>query len=394
MGQEVCADNITLGVGHLNNHVPVNAITFVQSHNGAVSKEDGWLYYQQTINLTKQMERFGVRATKFPVHLYKPSSKTSPKTLRVCHEPDGGNNCKLSLLQRGGRVPDAVEKHIKRIADFLKSNRSEIFILKLEFWWPSGYGLKEKKPYLDQFVQMLKDIGAYGMAYKLNEGEGGTQWPTLGEMRAQNKRLIIMVDDKELVDNTKVLNHFAHHINQTHWDTNSYDVCKLVQPLNKASDHEELKTFTKSYQGNKESEEFKNNRKNMERDINNRLRNTMLEVNINSNEMSYSLPKPVQKVTKIFNTILKKVPVKKIQELSKYVKVDDYKSVNSFENIDKRIINCFDRNKGVHNVDDGLLLSSDFVDMGDNGGLQKFAYDRNNFLNKIYMKQAPASSGS
>jgi|GEM_PF-4400419 len=328
--------------GNLSDNFRLTQLTIVGAHNAAMSKSNGWLYAQQSKSLDGLFDA-GARFFKVPIQWYDPSrgiigsakktfSKITSKikgddfvrelpVISICHESPGDNNCKLSIVQRGGKTPEAAMKFLKNLAEIAARNPREVIILKLESYLmqrsdKNGTSNYTNEQVINQLSQLLVDSGVANRAFKLVKGS----FVTLGQIRNSNKNIILFVDDQALAGGIGYLNLFSSFVGQTHWETERMKDCQFYK---------------------------------------HKVEGGLTEVGINpeASIKSNSVPGEIM-------SLANKVGVK-----TGIVSATDYKNLNSSENVQKRIDTCESKNQVYANI-----LSSDNVDEGD---LRKIADQRN-----------------
>ncbi len=334
---EIYASNATLP-----DSFPLEKLTLVGAHNAAQSSKEGWVYAQQSETL-ENLFKAGARFFKVPIHWYDPnqglvgkikttlkkigsifkitSSEKKPPFIALCHEYPGYNNCRLSIVQRGGKEPQPALQFFQRLAALATQNPKEIMILKLEEYLfhnseqngTKGYS-KEKN--MGELNSLLEKSGLARVAFKLK----GTKLPTLGEMRKEGKNVIIFIGDRNFESGSPYLSLFGNFVNQTHWETDKLPNCDMAS---------------------------------------HKSGNPLTEVGMNP-EASI----PHHNIEGRLLSAANKLGIKTGPATS-----TNYKDLHSQENIQKRLDTC----EGRHGFQ-GNILSSDHIQHGD---LHKFATERN-----------------
>ncbi|MCX6309322.1 MAG: phosphatidylinositol-specific phospholipase C domain-containing protein [Bacteroidia bacterium] len=164
---------LTTGQAQCNCHLELcakryNEIAYLTTHNAFNSKQDHFMYPNQTFSITRQLTD-GVRALMIDVY-----DKDGIPT--VYH----GN----SLL---GSAP--LSSNLNELSDFLKHNTKEVVTIIFECYVGSA-----------MIEQALQEAGLLSMVYTKSTN---TQWPTLQELISTNKRLLIFSDKRDASPNQK-----------------------------------------------------------------------------------------------------------------------------------------------------------------------------------------------
>lgn len=279
----------------LDDDMSVSDVLLLSAHNTSQSRDMGWLYYQQIgtlreqwragarggkLNLfwrkpvkpVKQLMQQGVEALKEKLNdpsddacrkrlikatiaLFKTGIRFSGGDSGVApfialgHAPrgDAQNNCFLSVLQKGGKELDAAVNFCEEYAQLLKDNPNELIIIVLESYLRIASASNGSSGFTDQDVAqqlnaMIEKSGLHEYAYKLDSkhreihGKPAEKWPTVGELRKQNKRAIIFIKDKYLAENSPYLTRLDKHVAlrtqwRTDWETLKQqaenDICEI-----------------------------------------------------------------------------------------------------------------------------------------------------------------------
>lgn len=321
---------------------PLEKLTLVGAHNAAQSSKEGWVYAQQSETL-ENLFKAGARFFKVPIHWYDPSqgfvgkvkttlkkigsvfkissSEKKPPFIALCHEFPGHNNCRLSILQRGGKEPQSALQFFQRLSALAAKNPKEIMILKLEEYLlhnSEKNGTKDysKEKVIAELNSLLEKSGLARVAFKLK----GSKLPTLGEMRKEGKNVIIFSGNRNIESGSPYLSLFGNFVNQTHWETDKLANCGMAS---------------------------------------HKSGNLLTEVGINP-EVSI----PHHNIEGRILSATHKLGIK-----TGIVTPTKYKELHSQENIKKRLDTC----EGRHGFQ-GNILSSDHIQHGE---LHKFATERN-----------------
>ncbi|MBH1989308.1 MAG: hypothetical protein I8H75_05880 [Myxococcaceae bacterium] len=181
-------------------------VTWLAAHNAFTNVEDGWSPKavfpsgQQTLGFDAQFE-YGVRA--FFIDLHWCRNKNDELYLAMAHEHKKSLNeydyrnplnhkylrsCDSSPIQRNAEnkfnIP-AFESFLSKLKRWLDANSMAIVTLHLE----SSTGTTGNQI----LIELLTSANLLNFIYSKNLSD---PWPTLGEMRKSNKRLVIFSDNK------------------------------------------------------------------------------------------------------------------------------------------------------------------------------------------------------
>lgn len=212
LSKNVELEGIPLGNGYLPDEMSLSNVTFLGAHNSSVTKSD-WLYYQQDVELKDQFNIYGVRAFKIPIHWYNPKGSfidrvsslltTSSNTpyIALCHEPDGRSNCRVTRLQRYFAPPTPALEYLIKLRKLLEAHPKEVVILMVESYLSKkseANGMDhDKTPLATYTADLIEQAGLTPYLYHLGDQYKQQLWPTLGELRQLNKRLIIISNEKK-----------------------------------------------------------------------------------------------------------------------------------------------------------------------------------------------------
>ena len=340
-------NNVYAENGYLPDLMPVTEVVFMGAHNAAMSTKEGWVYAQQSEDL-EGLWNSGVRMIKIPLQWYRPSGpkETAKRTfgkvksffqrktyegpqpfIALCHESPATNNCIVTKVQRGGRDPQPVQQLFSRLAELLEKNPNEVFILKIENDINRRSDKSGTSGYDDaQVITIYKDeLERSGLARYAVSLKNRSQPLTLGEMRSQNKRLIIL-DTMPLPGLPDYVNNFRDYTRQTHWENELMKDCVLFRDNPKSS--------------------------------------MFFEMNINP-EVSLPTNTIPGKAVNFGTTVLNKIGIKPKGP----VEASDYNKINSTQNIKDRMEKCYARHKITP-----TMITTDFAHVGD---LQKVVKELN-----------------
>lgn len=174
-----------------------NQATYLTTHNAYSSAQAGWTYAQQTLGFDEQFA-YGVWAFMIDLHWCRDSSNNL--YLAMAHMPTGSDknfdyshptnhqyleSCWPSRLQRGLKEIPSFESFLSGHAKkWLDNDKEAIVTLHLESYTGAS-GAKDLHAIL-QNTNLLQYVYFHA---------SGSAWPTLGDMRKNNKRLIIFSDN-------------------------------------------------------------------------------------------------------------------------------------------------------------------------------------------------------
>ncbi|MDP3445460.1 MAG: hypothetical protein Q8T08_21590, partial [Ignavibacteria bacterium] len=192
---------------------PYNKVCWLTTHNAFANLEDGWgLYNQQTIGFNAQYQ-LGVRSFMLDLHWYQPASGDA--YIALCHEDPipKDASCPETYIFRGFQGnPVSLEKYFQQIKIWLETNQEDVITLHFESYLGAkgGKALKEllEKPQLKLDKYLYKPCEAFPEEdfFAIHHGRRlAKRWPTLGQMRKADTRLVIfssnLGDEMLSVDN-------------------------------------------------------------------------------------------------------------------------------------------------------------------------------------------------
>lgn len=305
----------------IHDKAKVSEIAMMGAHNITMNASDGWYYAQQSVPIEDLLEKHFVRYMKTPVHWYKKKKNQEPY-LALCHESSGSNNCKATIVQRGGKSPQTLESFLEKVQKFAKKNPKEVILVKLESQihklsdknGMKGVDLDDAVKKLDQSIESVKGLAQ--RVKKLND------WPTLGALRSSGKNIILLGQHDETAKKSRYLSQFSTLMNQTHWQDKKQEDCQLYK--------------SKSDSG-------------------------FYEINVNP-EMSITKDGVVGKGLSALNKVTKAVGAGPLRVGGATIESRHYSDVNSAENAKKRLELCREKHEGKIQ---GFVLSTDHVHEGD-----------------------------
>ena len=154
-----------LGVPSLEGHQRYDEICWACSHNSMNNKEDGWVLPNQTFSLKHQLEQ-GIHAQMWDVWMDKN---------QVVLQHGAGL---ASLLGQSDLAPA-----LAGLKTYLDKNKEAVITLIFESYVPA--------------LRLAQEIEKAGLEPYAHTQIVGEKWPTLQEMRAKNRRLVLFVDRHE-----------------------------------------------------------------------------------------------------------------------------------------------------------------------------------------------------
>ncbi|NBB73452.1 MAG: T9SS type A sorting domain-containing protein [Bacteroidetes bacterium] len=166
---------------------PLNWVTQVYTHNAYNSAADGYPFPNHEYSMTDQL-RMGARVLALDVHWHN-------SRMRLCHgQPDQFGCADLDRFVDGA---------LKELADWLTANPDEVVIIDLEDYLYDRESTFDHllATYLGDVVYRGADLPAHLAGGPSTSNVRGTvngnmvtatRWPTLQEMRAMNKQVIIV----------------------------------------------------------------------------------------------------------------------------------------------------------------------------------------------------------
>lgn len=165
-----------------------NEVVWLVSHNSAFNYPAGWSIVNQTKSIKDQMENHGVRGLMLDIFY----SDLGPTIFQKREKPEVVSchgECEITRdVLRILQWPRKLSKIFEIIKNFLAANRKEIVTLLIEDYVPS-----ENR---DELVKILDESGLRKYFLDLNDTKmfkknPVVQWPSIGQLRSRNKRLIM-----------------------------------------------------------------------------------------------------------------------------------------------------------------------------------------------------------
>lgn len=155
------------------------------AHNSFASFADGWIYYQQVWNMLEQLDR-GVRHLLLDFHYLDPDKKASNNSVFVCHE-----SCDITKVLKPGASFIQAERYFQDIKRFLDDNKQAVISVDIENYTSVEDVVRTIKnvPGLIEYLLTPQDVQVQNQ-----KKSDSFAWPTYGELRKKNKRLIIFDD--------------------------------------------------------------------------------------------------------------------------------------------------------------------------------------------------------
>lgn len=144
-------------------------VAFATTHNAMANAEDGWLLPNQRYSITRQLDD-GVRGLMLDVHKLEDE-------IVLCH------GCEEWYGQLGGYRP--LVDGLAEIGLFLEENPDEVVTIIFESYVSRG-------DVEDAFIES-------GLFETLHTQSQQMQWPTLGQMAAEDRRLVVLTDHDGLI---------------------------------------------------------------------------------------------------------------------------------------------------------------------------------------------------
>lgn len=172
-------------------------VCWLTTHNAFANEKKGWNYAQQNLDFEEQYA-LGVRSFMIDLYWYTPEkhpdgvdTNSQPKPyIAMCHEPGflNGRNCLTTRLLKNG-APESVANLLAQIKTWLDADGDEIITLQIE----SRFGEEGAREAL------FEAFDAAGLTTYLYTPQVASEeiqdWPTLGDLRNSNRRLIVFSDN-------------------------------------------------------------------------------------------------------------------------------------------------------------------------------------------------------
>jgi hypothetical protein len=172
-------------------------VCFLTAHNAYASFAEGWKGYVQQSKSFEEQFAYGVRSFMIDLYWYKSNEAADPY-IALCHQSgapkkdqerlSANSNCALTTRLRWQEPQQALE-FFQKVAGWLGVDEQAIITVHLE-----SYLGKDSAPDL---WNILREAGVDQYVYLPPHPVGPSKWPTLGQLRKSNKRLIIFSDNKD-----------------------------------------------------------------------------------------------------------------------------------------------------------------------------------------------------
>jgi hypothetical protein len=189
---------------------------YVGTHNSHVYPRFFKTVRQQDQSILGQLA-YGVRGLMLDTYAWdlgSPSSLVGPKDSKIClsHPKPGA----LAFTQKGTTTYQSFKYELRRVVEFMKANPKAVITIIFENYSDNA-GL----------AQEIKDVMAkakYDPIFKVSDLVGGN-WPTLGEMRSKNKRLVMFTQRGANTDVT--FSQFNYMVENKYSTTDENELCNL-----------------------------------------------------------------------------------------------------------------------------------------------------------------------
>lgn len=179
---------------------------------------------------------------------FVPKENNNKPFIALGHEPDGANNCMLSAyLQKSDEVDSALW-YFTEFAKVLEENPQDIALIVIEDYLNRKSELNGTSGYSDEFIQkeldsLIEQSGLAQYTFKLDpkyfaQGDKvAEKWPTVGQLRSTNKRLILLTDNHYHATQSPYLNPYGSETFRRSswaydWEKDIGKTCKLLYPSN------------------------------------------------------------------------------------------------------------------------------------------------------------------
>ncbi len=194
-----------------------NEVCWLTAHNAFANAADGWVYAQQRLSLEDQFE-YGVRS--FMVDLHWEIDSSGIERVALCHEGIrikqiasslGIPSCYTSSALRVFKYHDPAIHFFEHVRKWLDKDPSAIITIHIESHLDEGRASAA-------LSSILEETGLLSFIY---EPYMCDYWPTLGELRKINKRLILFSDNP--ADGSIFVNHYL----ETEYNLSRYASCEM-----------------------------------------------------------------------------------------------------------------------------------------------------------------------
>ena len=188
---------------------------YVGAHNAHVYPRFFKVVRQQDQTILGHLS-YGVRGLMLDTYAWdlgSPSSLVGPKDSKIClSHPKPGV---LAFTQKGTTTYQSLKYELRRIIEFMKANPKAVITIIFENYSDNAGLAKEIKDVMTQ--------AKYDPVFKVSDLPG--EWPTLGWMRNNNKRLIMFT---QMGNNTDVtFSQFQYMTENRYSTTDENELCGL-----------------------------------------------------------------------------------------------------------------------------------------------------------------------
>lgn len=189
---------------------------YVGAHNAHVYPRFFKVVRQQDQTILGHLT-YGVRGLMLDTYAWDlgwPSSLVGPKDSKVClSHPKPGV---LAFTQKGNTTYQSLKYELRRVIEFMKVNPKAVITIIFENY--------SDNPGLAQEIKDVMAKAQYDPIFKVSDLVEGN-WPTLGEMRSKNKRLIFFTQTGSNTDVT--FSQFNYMVENRYSTTDENELCNL-----------------------------------------------------------------------------------------------------------------------------------------------------------------------
>ena len=189
---------------------------YVGAHNAHVYPRFFKVVRQQDQTILGHLT-YGVRGLMLDTYSWNlgwPSTLVGPKDSKIClsHPAPGA----LAFTQKGTTTYQSLKYELRRIVEFMRVNPKAIVTIIFENY--------SDNPGLAQEIKDVMAKAHYDPVFKVSDLVGGN-WPTLGEMRSKNKRLVMFTQRGANTDVT--FSQFNYMVENKYSTTDENELCNL-----------------------------------------------------------------------------------------------------------------------------------------------------------------------
>lgn len=188
---------------------------YVGAHNAHVYPRFFKVVRQQDQTILGHLT-YGVRGFMLDTYAWNlgwPSSLVGPKDSKVClSHPKPGV---IAFTQKGNTTYQSLKYELRRIVEFMKVNPKAVITIIYENY--------SDNPGLAQEIKDVMAKAHYDPLFKVSDLTG--EWPTLGWMRSNNKRLIMFTQTGANTDVT--FSQFNYMVENRYSTTDENELCNL-----------------------------------------------------------------------------------------------------------------------------------------------------------------------